>query len=395
MEEDGLSIIDIGRIILGKRVIVYILFGVIFVLISLLIAFVYNPLNVKYEISFNYSWIGIENDRYSNKEAFNYYDIISREKINNVKESNSLYKQINIDKVLDNIEIYKNEKDYKIIIKGECFSNDSQAESFLIDLIYLPYNKNISLEYDFNANLVGYNRAKRIATGIDYLKEQEKLILDGYSSLISYFGDIKINNTFIGSIYKKYKAFIDNDTISKYKYLAYQNYYMTKEEYADITREKEALLTEKRLLEERKVVLLNSLKNIYESSSGDVYLDSAVTSYLDSLHMIDSKLISIDESLYFISGALNGKYNELESELFIKNLDAYRDVLQEYTLEYADIVKEVLKENSSIHINKINIEGRINLLFTILISFILAFIISGAIGFIIGYTKKDLSTIRK
>ena len=64
--------------------------------------------------------------------------------------------------------------------------------------------------------------------------------------------------------------------MKNYEYLAYKNAYMTKEEYQDIVRDRDVLLTEQKLLRERKEVLLESLRNIYSNSNGNTYLDTSI-----------------------------------------------------------------------------------------------------------------------
>ncbi|MDE7213271.1 MAG: hypothetical protein K2N42_01690, partial [Anaeroplasmataceae bacterium] len=77
MEDEGLSLIDVWRLILRKKIIGSISFGLVTILSLVLILFVYNPLRGSYEATFHYRWYGIENNKYANGMVFNYYDIIS------------------------------------------------------------------------------------------------------------------------------------------------------------------------------------------------------------------------------------------------------------------------------------------------------------------------------
>ncbi|MDE6047719.1 MAG: hypothetical protein K2F56_03725, partial [Anaeroplasmataceae bacterium] len=74
MDNEGLSLMEIWSLILKKKIIGSIVFGITTIVSLILILFVYNPLRVNYEASFNYNWYGIENNKFANGSVFNYYD---------------------------------------------------------------------------------------------------------------------------------------------------------------------------------------------------------------------------------------------------------------------------------------------------------------------------------
>lgn len=391
MEEDGLSLMDIWELILKKKIIGYIVFGVVTIVSLVLIIFAYNPLQTKYEAEFDYNWIGIKNNKYANGVVFNYYDIVSLDGLKKVKDSNANYQNIEVEDLAENIKIEVEEDRYFIRASGIYFKNDTQAKSFLEDLIYLPYEKALNLNFDFKANLVGYERAKKISSKLDYLDNQLSIILKGYQDMISYFGDIEIDNTYLSSLYRNVEVFSTNKDLNEYKYIAYQNYYLTKEEYDSILKEQSALKTEQNLLKERKQVLLDSLRNIYTNSNGNTYMDTSIANYLNSLHSLDSRLMSIDENLRLIAGATSGKYNEEQSELFLEQLDEYKDELESLTLEYTNSVNNVLKENTLINLHTIQAKGRISFILAVPISVLLGIICGLGVAFLVAFIDSNKS----
>ncbi|MDE6655749.1 MAG: hypothetical protein K2J85_02025, partial [Anaeroplasmataceae bacterium] len=214
-------------------------------------------------------------------------------------------------------------------------------------------------------------------------------IIEGYQSMISYFGDIQIGNSNLSSLYRNIEAFSSNDSIKEYEYLAYQNYYMTKEEFETSLKEKEALLTEQGLLRERKKVLLESLKNIYTNSNGNTYMDTAIANYLNSLHTLDTRLMSIDESLKLIEGASLGEYNEQESEAFLKTLDEYKTELEKYTEEYTNSVGDVLKETTLMNLHSLQVKGKIGVFLAIPASILMGIISGLGIAFLVAFIESN------
>ncbi|MDE6240875.1 MAG: hypothetical protein K2M08_00460 [Anaeroplasmataceae bacterium] len=389
MDNEGLSLMEIWSLILKKKIIGSIVFGITTIVSLILILFVYNPLRVNYEASFNYNWYGIENNKFANGSVFNYYDIVSLSNLKEVKERKTAYQSIKVEELAENIKIEVTETHYIIIVSGGFFKSDSQAKSFLEDLIRLPYQKALNLNFDFKANLVGYERAKKISSKLDYLDNQLGVVLNGYKDMISYFGDIEVDHTYLSSLYRKVEVFSSNNDLKEYKYIAYQNYYMTKEEYDTTIKEQQALKTEQNLLRERKKILLDSLSNIYTNSNGNTYMDTSIANYLNSLHTIDSRLMTIDENLKLIEGATTGKYNEQESKRFLDQLDEYKEELESLTLEYTESVNHVLEENTLFNLQEIKVKGKIRFILAVPISILLGIISGLGVAFIVSFIARN------
>lgn len=385
MEEDGLSLLDIWYFIMRKKILASIAFGISMLVAFIFLIFIYNPMHTTYEVKFHYQWYGIEENKYANGILYNYYDIISLENLEKVKEKNAAYHSINTQKLAEDISIEANENEYRILVGGSHFKSDSIAKAFLEDLVYLPYETALNLKFDFNANLTGYTRAKKMSTKLTYLQQQLDQIVEGYQGMISYFGDIQINETNLSNRLNEAQVFVANEDLDNYEYLAYQNVYLTKEEYQTILADQNSLLTEQKLLRDRKSILLESLSSIYNNSNGNTYMDTSIANYLNSLHTIDTRLISISENLRLMEQVTLGKYDESQSEAFLKELDTYKEKVEKLTNTYTESVNSVLKENTIINLQPIRAKGRINMALSICISLLFGIVVGLLITFVWSY----------
>ena len=164
---------------------------------------------------------------------------------------------------------------------------------------------------------------------------------------------------------------------------------MTKEEYQDIVRDRDVLLTEQKLLRERKEVLLESLRNIYSNSNGNTYLDTSIANYLNNLHTLDTRLMKISEDLTLMETASLGNYSEEKSEAFLKNLEGYRDKLESLTKEYTDTVKFVLKENTFLNMKPIQIQSKMSIWLAIPLSIFLGGFLSCICGLLFSLIQEN------
>ena len=107
MKEDGLSLVEIWTIIMRKKILVGIVWGLVSLICLLSIIFLFNRFNVTYRQTFNYRWYGIENNSFADGYIFNYYDIVSKSSIDYVKNSKERYRHIDSEELAENIDIQK------------------------------------------------------------------------------------------------------------------------------------------------------------------------------------------------------------------------------------------------------------------------------------------------
>ncbi|MDE5566275.1 MAG: hypothetical protein K2I77_04745, partial [Anaeroplasmataceae bacterium] len=369
-EDNGMSLIDIWNQIMRKKIVFYIMFGVLSIAILCFLIFGFNPMNTSYQLEFNYDWYGLDKNTFADGKVFNYYDIISSENLEQAKDKNKSYSSIDIEKIADNIDIYRDQKNFKIVIKGNLFSNDKLAKSFLIDLISIPYEYALNQSFDFDANLVGYENSKKINDKINYLEKQISLMKTGYKGLIGYFGNVRFEDTNLQYQLENLEIFEANNSLSLFKNLVYKNTYLTKDEYLSLSLEQQSLETEQQRLKNKKETLFASIEAIYQTSQSPSSIDNALTNYLNSIHSIDLRLVEIDENLKVIEQANSGQYNEAQSNAFLSELDELKESIEEYSKLYSKAVENTLKQNTFMNISNFKISGRISLILLALISVI-------------------------
>ncbi len=379
-----MSLRDIWQIIMRKKIVFYVVFVSISLVILFLIIFVFNPLRVTYSLRFQYHWYGLENNTYANGMPFNYFDLIAQSNLEKVKNQKERYHKINIDNLADSIEIIKENDDYVLKVTG-VFKDHTTARDFMLDLISIPYQTALTMSFEFNTNIIGYEGAKKIDTKLDYLEKHIQLLKTGYSGLIHYFGNVSYDNTSLQDNLDNLEIYDLNHPISMYRNLAYKNTYMTKEEYQTLQYEQQALEAEKSKLEQRKTILVASIESIYQSSS----MDFALTDYMNSLHSIDIRLIEIEENLMIIKQAHAGEYQEDKSELFIQELDQYKNDLKEFSDRYSVAVTRTLQQNTFMNIKEFRTSGRLNALMTSILSILIGLSSALAVAFLVGYFQSN------
>lgn len=180
-----------------KKILVGIVWGLVSIICLLSIIFLFNRFNVTYRQTFNYRWYGIENNSFADGYIFNYYDIVSKSSIDYVKNSKERYRHIDSEELAENIDIQKEDNLYILTVKGNVFDNDREAKDFIQELIYLPYLKATSLTFDFNSNLESYRTAYKIDTKLRYLERQINFLVNGYKGMISYFGNVELEQKIV------------------------------------------------------------------------------------------------------------------------------------------------------------------------------------------------------
>ena len=177
--EEGLSLSDIWKYIMRKKILASILFGGITILFFILILFAYNPVAGRYEATFNYNWYGIENNKFANGKVFNYYDIISIDNVREVKRSDEKFQNIDVNDAIDQLDIRLKDNIYTIYLKKSLLHNKDLDKEFLFNLITMPYKEALNIEFDFSSNFLGYAAANKIATKLDFLQSQIDMLKSG------------------------------------------------------------------------------------------------------------------------------------------------------------------------------------------------------------------------
>lgn len=382
MEDEGLSLKDIYNIIMKKKFYLIISFLIFFIAILIGIYGFYNKINEGYELNVSYSWYGIENNNYANGKRFNYYDIISKSNIKQVKDSDDKYSDIDVERLAESLSIKKDKEEYLIKVSNYNFPNKNIAKDFLYELIHLPYQEALSLSFDYEAYLKAYDDASKIISKINYLEKQMSLLITGYSDLIDNFGDINVLGSSIRSKLEEVEVYNLNHPLDQYKFLAYKNTYLTEEEYKFSQQEIAYLDT----LRTQLLASKNQLYQTVNTISGK--LDIAVTNYYKALYEIDYNIINVEQRLSLLNQVSSGNYSAAESKIFLDKLTEHKSNISDLTKIYTETLRTVINDTTLINVNEYKPTGQIGIVSGALISFIAALFLGLAISLFLGFIDK-------
>ncbi|MDE5565913.1 MAG: hypothetical protein K2I77_02895, partial [Anaeroplasmataceae bacterium] len=209
MEEKnkGLTIGEILHAVFHKKwlllavTVIVMLFGVIFVQL------IYNPSKTIYECEYNLKFPGASEKKYPDGKEVVYNDFISLESLELVKKSDEKYADLDIQRLHKNnaisIEITYSKPPtnttsvqvvpvgYLIKVKQRYFKSDDIARDFIMDLVRLPvdYALNANRAINYKENITRAAAASDYITTIDYLINQQKLLLDNYEKLTTLYSN--------------------------------------------------------------------------------------------------------------------------------------------------------------------------------------------------------------
>lgn len=213
--EEGVSLGEIFGWIWAKKIIGLIVTVVLFILVVVGVKYVYNPGATTYSVKFSYENIPyLANGKYVDGSSFNYRDIINRDTVNKVVEENEEFKSVNLDVLfgtnkfnISEVITYAKEGDptssildrYLMIeAPYKAFNNEDEAVNFLTKLIMNPVEKDKELvnKLSYDANFELMQSSTSYSLELSSLTNQVNLILSGYDSLISQYGDtvVYLNN---------------------------------------------------------------------------------------------------------------------------------------------------------------------------------------------------------
>ena len=108
-EDDGVSLGEIFSWVWKKKIIGLIAFAVVAIICFIVILLVSNS-SKKYTVNFDYGKVEtLTNNKYLDGSSFSYLDIVDLANLENIKNSNDEYNNIDINKLLDSINITKND----------------------------------------------------------------------------------------------------------------------------------------------------------------------------------------------------------------------------------------------------------------------------------------------
>lgn len=165
--------------------------------------FGYNGVQNIYEVAFSMNLPDQKSNTayvYPDGRQFHYTDMISAETLESIKNSDSAFSDIDVEKMTSggNISIKReteeqsgstsNEFVYTISVRKRCFSSDNQAREFLKKVASVPVDYIAGMNINYGAYLDLAGGADDFDTEISFLKNQMDELRKGYDKLITSYG---------------------------------------------------------------------------------------------------------------------------------------------------------------------------------------------------------------
>lgn len=338
-QNDGLSLLDIIKLIWKRKILVGIITLIVLIISLLLILFWYNPNNATYQSDFELTFSGSDQDIYPTGKKFNYRDIVSLDRLNKIKQSNSKYSKINIDKLYDenNIRISrlassdttKISNSYSIVIADSGINDEKVIKDFISDLLKDVTNEIIvdvnSISYTYNFS--GVDNYSLYTDVLNFLIYQKDIIINAYENLILTYGEsYSIDGTTLNAKLSTINNTIKNLSLNGLLSMAEQNRYVIDSQ--DVENYNSLITTR-----------ISSLLRIKEEN--DLIINSYST--LGSLIVYEDvqKRIAQNASIVLQLRNLLNSYNEANYSFTNEDILAPSLPSEEYKLSIESVYKEI------------------------------------------------------
>ncbi len=391
-QENGVSFGRVMKVAFHNWKRLLIILSAVTVVAACALQFGYNKFKGAYTSTFTYSSTDLKKGEYVDGSTFVHTIITSQSTLENVKNSNESFSNINIEKMIkkNDIKISKEsittsstektvEYSYTLTISMKYFSNSTQAKEFIDKIAYAPIEKDASLvnEDNYNSNLKLFDSSMTFEDALDALENEANFLSNQYTNLEEVSSAITsiagANNLEIKSIVGDYveeetkTSTTTNDSSSnktkttatkrenievlrqKIKENGFVKSY-TDEYKEQLNNEKEALASEKALNEE-KITALKALRDP-SSTSVSSQIDTELSKLTIRNNTIDSEIAVINKKLANENNtdeAFISSYNT-----FVSTLANYKTRLTSCVKSYVDFLNKCYIKDATVSYNDAN-----------------------------------------
>lgn len=385
--EQEISLFDLFRIIINNKFKIIISTIVVTIIATLIIALVYNPHSEKYTIDFTYDYASQDNGNYIDGTIFNYKEMVSLDRLTEVKSANNDFVNIDATSMANSnaitISLTPKDKDilhsknvYSITVNSSYFDSKDLAQEYLKSLI--DYEKNIGLESskeeldanvkvaqstntfyaEINAFKDQYNYLKAQYDSMEKLHPADKNVLEEAKSKLETFYSINNPDSLISKL--KEKGFIKADSSNSAAYLqsqlnALNLEYDKNEKYIDTLAAK-----------------------INAASQTSVNLDTYITLISD----VVATQVVLSEKIDILNAQMNHNYTDAEYKSFNSEVYTYLNDVIDHTKTAESIFNDinireckVSYQNTSLVVSS----GTLNIVVSVVVIFIIALVAFSAL----------------
>jgi len=403
-QEDGISLIDIFKVMFGRKLLLLIITAIVGIIGTIGILFIYNNSKQNYTTSFSFSDVNLVEGKYVDGAAFNYDSIVTKDNLLSVKDSDPEFKSINVDKMIEDngINIVHNSDEnasykYTITTKKKYYSGANQAKKYIDALVSSVTKTNSEkveyLSYDTNLSL--YDKSSTLDLKVLYLKKQYELLTNQYKDLTTKYGNYVVSSekksiTVYEQEFKSAFYLTEYSTDLLYSNLINNVYSLN---YAQNEKNFESQYNNYVLLYEANEKKIEELKQAISSivASATVKNQDAIdlSEYNKALVEAINENASYEDMIKYYGNLLGKiepadpdykeKATDAESQEYLNKLNAAKNELAKYTNILKKINIEVLTDNNNIYYQNTNI-----IIVSGGIKTVIAVVLSVALGFVVG-----------
>ena len=374
IEDEGVTLGQIFRAMFHNKIRLLIVGITTLIVVFIFITLGYNKNSKTYVAKFKYSDVNIANGHYSDGSPFNTLDLINL--LEDVKKSNEAkYSDVDVDKIVahnamtitEEITVNKaeDEKDeteyitshYTLTFISKYFPNYKTAKLFITDLINYPIVKSNSMvsEIVFDENLTLFDSSNIYSTQINYLTNQKNMILAGYESLISTYGDLVIDGKKMSSRVSEINLYFDNNQLAMLSDEVQKNGYIKDfEGYKNNLETQKYNLTLELTSNQAKLdQLIDDRNSLIEKATTTSSLQTLdLSTYNNAIITLTQRNVDINQEIEVIDRYLNSSETytpELKAN-FEARLTSFRTKLAELTTDYKNCYLKAI-ENYNVYYN--------------------------------------------
>lgn len=246
---------------------------------------------------------------------------------------------------------------YTLTFAAKYFPDYNTAKSFITDLINYPIVKSNSMvsEIVFDENLTLFDSSNIYATQINYLTNQKNMILAGYESLISTYGDLVIDGKKMSSRVSELNLYFDNNQLAMLSDEVQQNGYIKDlDGYRNtLETQKYNLTLELKSNQAKLDQLIDDRNSLIEKATTTSSLQTLdLSTYNNAIITLTQRNVDINQEIEVIDRYLNSSETytpELKAN-FEARLAIFRTKLAELTTDYKNCYLKAI-ENYNVYYN--------------------------------------------
>ena len=387
-EKEGKTFGDIVRTIFTFKWLVIGLALFITVAGTLVIYFGLNSMNASYVRSFSVVMPG-NGTTYPDNTPFSYRNILSLENMERVKNENEELEYLDLNELVDgamSIEREENENAgaerddivYVVKVKTTFFHSIKDAQTFIDGLSQMPVNYVMELAANKDVYLRNYDNVKLLEDKVDILVNQHKYLIDEIAKIDSTSGNSPSRTNLITKLDTFGKELTAlQEKMRREHYVLDSDY--TKSVYDNMITN---LTNEKKQLEEALKLAYGRFEDADNPSANIQPTESMVQLSKDIAEL--SAEIEVYNSYYSDIGSRVSIMKEAD-ENFKADLSELHDNLSAIVAECQKTIADYYNLTTFVnYTGKIDYDGRINFLLSVLISLVIGLVVAAIVGYIVG-----------